>query len=90
MARLTKEKYKELNNLPMYYLERRNEQLELADEMVNQIYWYDCVVNKLADKNKKLEQALNEIEEYIKSESPDAGVSGHRILQIINKYKKED
>lgn len=87
----------------MYYLEQRNKQLELADEMVNQIYWYDGVVNKLADENKSLKQALNEIREYIYKNSIPINLLSNPpketldfegditdILKIINKYMKED
>ncbi len=44
--------------------------------------YYDAINN--------LQQALNEIKEYIKSESPDAGVSGKRILEIIEKVSEEE
>ena len=41
-------------------------------------------IEELQAKNQQLNEAIDEVRKYIKSESPDAGVSGKAILNILN------
>lgn len=62
----------------------------------NVLNFYNGVLNRLqklkedSSENANLKKALSEIREFIKSQSPDAGVSGHYIMEKIDKYMKED
>ncbi len=79
-------------------LQQENKQLKEKISKINsdnQNLYGENNVLKIRDKNiteqKDLyKTAFDEIREYIKSESPDAGVSGHRILQIIDKALGDD
>lgn len=73
----------------------------VVDEKGN-IYYSAKVVNELYQKNEALKSGLmidhhkihnlvdiiERIEKYIKSQSPDAGVCGKTILQIINEINE--
>lgn len=57
------------------------EQLQTEKEQLNSL------VNSCQQEIRSLKSTLAEIIEYIKSQSPDAGVCGKTILQIIDKGK---
>lgn len=47
--------------------------------------WQDDLdmIDMLNERNKDLEGRINKVIEYINSQSPDAGVSGHYIKKIL-------
>lgn len=84
---MNKEEYKRQNRIPMYFLEQRNKQLLLVDEMINQIYWYDALVNKLDDKNINLKQARNKA---VKIAKEYAQIDGeHHKMWVIDQMLRE-
>ena len=65
----------------IYALITENEQQE------KDIVKYKSLYENEKDKNDTLNRVIKKIEEYIKSQSPDAGVCGKTILDLLKEIK---
>ena len=87
---------KELLNakgLVHYMIEtKEKEKLDLVEykdyqQLEQEIQKYKSLYQNEKDKNDTLKRIIKKIEEYIKSQSPDAGVCGKTILDLLKEIK---
>lgn len=80
-----------IGKMQLAYFGDRNALEECTQEYLKTKELYNKAITDSVRESKRrmnLKKALEKIEKYIKSESPDAGVSGKKILNIINEVKE--